>query len=55
MDPAPGKRLRRARSGSVFIAGGIVAFLLTVPVVNLIAPVIGAAAMVHLVERWRRA
>ena len=55
MDPAAGKALRRARSGSVFIAGVIVAFLLTVPVVNLIAPVIGAAAMVHLVERWRRA
>ncbi len=55
MDPAAGKELRRARSGSVFIAGVIVAFLLTVPVVNLIAPVIGAAAMVHLVERWRRA
>lgn len=55
MDPALGKELRRARSGSVFIAGVIVAFLLTVPVVNLIAPVIGAAAMVHLVERWRRA
>ena len=55
MDPAAGKELRRAQSGSVFIAGVIVAFLLTVPVVNLIAPVIGAAAMVHLVERWRRA
>ena len=55
MDPAAGKELRRARSGSVFIAGVIVVFLLTVPVVNLIAPVIGAAAMVHLVERWRRA
>ncbi len=47
------RALRRARSGRVFGAGVIIAFLLTVPLINLLAPVVGTAAMVHLVEAWR--
>lgn len=34
-----------------FALGGIVAILLTIPFVNLLAPVIGAAAATHLVHR----
>ncbi|RIV75900.1 EI24 domain-containing protein [Pelagerythrobacter aerophilus] len=34
-----------------FLLGGVVAGLLAVPFVNLLAPVIGAAAAVHLVHR----
>jgi CysZ protein len=45
--------LRRRKGTPVFLSGVIIAFLLTVPVVNLLAPVIGTAAMVHLLERWR--
>ena len=35
-------------------AGAIVAFLLSVPVLNLAAPLIGVAFMLHLFERLRR-
>ncbi len=40
--------------GTRFALGGIVAILLTVPFVNLLAPVIGAAAATHLVHRHRK-
>ena len=53
MKPADAYTLRKSRGIRVFSAGVIIAFLLTVPVVNLLAPVLGTAAMVHLVERWR--
>jgi uncharacterized protein involved in cysteine biosynthesis len=53
MTPADGYLLRRSRGIRVFTAGVIIAFLLTLPVVNLLAPVVGTAAMVHLVEGWR--
>lgn len=36
-----------------FLLGGIVAALLIVPFVNLLAPVLGAAAATHLVHRGR--
>jgi CysZ protein len=36
---------------SVLGAGAITTFLLTIPVINLVAPVIGAAAMVHLFHK----
>jgi uncharacterized protein involved in cysteine biosynthesis len=36
------------------IAGAIIAFLLSVPVLNLAAPLIGVAFMLHLFERLRR-
>jgi CysZ protein len=36
---------------SVLGAGAITTFLLTIPVVNLVAPVVGAAAMVHLFHK----
>ena len=38
-----------------FVLGGIVAALLIVPFVNLLAPVLGAAAATHLVHRARAA
>lgn len=46
--------LRRAQGGRVFLAGVIIAFLLTVPFVNLVAPVIATGFMVHLFEGMRR-
>jgi len=36
-----------------FLPGAVVAFLLTVPVVNLLTPIIAAATTVHLFEAWR--
>ena len=40
--------LRRRHRGQLFLAGVIIAFLLTLPLINLIAPVIATAVMVHL-------
>lgn len=45
--------LRRAHGGTIFMTGAAIALLLTVPVVNLLAPVVATAAMVHLFEAWR--
>lgn len=53
MTPANAYVLRKSRGFRVFLSGALIAFLLTLPGVNLLAPVIGTAAMVHLVERWR--
>jgi CysZ protein len=41
-------RLRAEHRGTVLAAGGVVAALVLVPVVNLITPIFGAALMVHL-------
>lgn len=38
-------------AGTRFALGGVIAFLLIIPFVNLLAPVIGAAAATHLVHR----
>ena len=54
MDAAAARALKRERGGVLFLAGLVIAFLLTVPVLNLLAPVVATAAMVHLVESWRR-
>ncbi|HEY9163429.1 MAG TPA: EI24 domain-containing protein [Magnetovibrio sp.] len=37
----------------LFIAGIGFAFMLTVPILNVVAPIIATAAMVHLFEAWR--
>ncbi len=46
-------QLRREHKIKLFFAGVIIAMMLTVPIVNLFAPVVATAAMVHLFERWR--
>jgi CysZ protein len=52
-DPRTARRVRRRFRGQVFVAGVLIAILLTVPFVNLIAPIIATAAMVHLLHGWR--
>ena len=37
----------------VYLAGLFIAFMMTIPFVNLIAPVLGSVMMVHLLEVWR--
>jgi uncharacterized protein involved in cysteine biosynthesis len=44
---------RRWRLGFV-LAGVVFAFLSTLPLVNLLAPVLAAATMTHMVEMRRR-
>ncbi len=53
MDARRARALRGVYSGRIFLAGVIFALLMTVPVLNLIAPIVATAAMVHLVEAWR--
>ena len=47
------RTLRKRYSLKLFLAGVVIAFLLTVPVVNLLAPIIATGAMVHLFESFR--
>jgi len=51
--PDQARRLRQAYKGQLFLAGVVIAFMMTVPIVNLIAPLIATAAMVHLTQNWR--
>lgn len=47
VDTAESHRLRRAHRGQLLAMGAALAFLLTLPLINLVAPVIAAAAMTH--------
>lgn len=53
LSAADARALRLANRGRVFRAGAVVAVLLTIPVVNLAAPVAGVAAMVHIFHRMQ--
>lgn len=54
LDDRHTRALRRARSAVVLAAGALIAFLMTVPFVNLVAPVVATAFMVHIFEGMRR-
>jgi CysZ protein len=54
MTPSEASVLRRRAGLTVFVTGVVIAFLLTVPVVNLVAPVFATAAMVHVFKAARR-
>jgi len=51
----PGRAALPVGKGARFALGGIVAAMLAVPFLNLIAPVLGAAAATHLVHGRRNA
>ena len=44
---------RRKTRARVFLAGAVIAFLFTVPLVNLITPIIATAFMLHIYEGMR--
>lgn len=50
MDQGEARRLRKTYRGKVMMAGVMLTFLMTIPVVNLLAPVLGAAFMVHVTQ-----
>lgn len=54
-DGAARRTLWRRHRLELLLAGVVIAFVSSLPLVNLAAPVIGAAAMTHLVETYRRA
>jgi len=52
--PAEAKRLRRRYGVRLFLAGILITVMMTIPVVNLFAPIVAAAFMVHVFEDLRR-
>ncbi|MBK1696917.1 hypothetical protein CKO21_06625 [Rhodovibrio salinarum] len=48
------RTLRRRHRGRLTAAGVIITVMLTIPLVNLLAPVVATAFMVHVFERLRR-
>jgi CysZ protein len=42
------RALRRRRAGTVFLAGLVIALPLSVPILNLVVPILGTAFMVHV-------
>jgi CysZ protein len=51
--PGEVKAWRRANSWPLFLTGVVIVFLGTIPVLNLIVPVLGVAAMVHVAQSLR--
>lgn len=51
MSIAESHRLRRSRRGEILVVGGMLAALAAVPLLNLLVPVLGTAAMTHLLHR----
>jgi len=54
MPPVEVSDMRRVHRGQLFITGVVIAFFMTLPIINLVTPVIATAAMVHLFQSWRR-
>jgi len=50
MEPAAATILRRRYRWRVLAAGVLIAILVSVPIVNLLVPVLGTAFMVHVVQ-----
>lgn len=48
--PSKARALRKKHAFQLFLVGVLVAFMLTVPIVNLLAPIITTGMMVHLFE-----
>ncbi len=53
MSAEDAKALRKRNQGRLLLTGAAIAFLTTIPFVNLLAPIVGTAAMVHVLETLR--
>tara|TARA_Y100001960_G_scaffold331107_1_gene427046 strand:- start:1226 stop:1906 length:681 start_codon:yes stop_codon:yes gene_type:complete len=53
LDPADAAMIRKNNKRCLFLAGVVVTFFFTIPIVNLFAPVIGVAAMAHIFRSLR--
>lgn len=54
LDPPSTALMRRRHRGRLMLAGVLLVFLMTIPVVNLLTPVVGTAFMVHVFHHMRR-
>jgi uncharacterized protein involved in cysteine biosynthesis len=50
MDPPEAKAWRRANGWVLWLTGIVIVFLATIPILNLIVPLLGTAAMVHVAQ-----
>ncbi|GAA0786479.1 sulfate transporter family protein [Roseibium denhamense] len=51
MPPEGARAFRKARAGTVFLAGLVIAGLLAVPILNLVTPIFATIFMLHLYKR----
>lgn len=51
---ADARRLAKAHSGEIFVAGVLMAVPLSVPLLNLVVPILGAATFTHMFHRLAR-
>ena len=51
LSPADAKAFRKARGGTVFLGGLVIACLLAVPILNLVTPIFATIFMMHLYKR----
>ncbi len=54
IEAAVAGRLRRRYRGKVFLAGTVIAFLLSLPLINIAMPIVATGFMVHVFEAVRR-
>lgn len=52
-DPAEVRAWRKANAGTLWLTGAAIVFLGTIPILNLIVPVLGVAMMVHIAQMLR--
>ena len=54
LDGGAAKALRKRFGGRVIMSGAVIAFLLTLPLVNLVTPIVATAFLLHVFEDLRR-
>ncbi len=54
MPPEEAKAMRARHSGTVLLAGALIALLVIIPLANLLTPLFGTALMVHLAKKLGR-
>jgi CysZ protein len=54
LSPAEAAALRRRHAGRIWLAGTAMAVPLSVPVVNLLVPIVGVAVFTHQFQRMTR-
>lgn len=52
--PPDARRLRRAHRGRILLAGVILVFFMTIPIINFVIPVLATAFMVHIYQNLPR-
>ncbi len=53
LDAQTARSMRKQRQGSLFFIGVAIAFMLTIPVINLLTPIVATAAMIHMFQGWQ--